>query len=194
MKRKKNLLLLSGICLILASFCFMMFFGIRAHIGTKKSQKLLSQITALLPKTTQSAGEAYQDAGMPVLALDGTDYVAVLEVPAYGVALPVADCWDSKTLYCTPGRFSGSAYNRTLIIGGADAPGQLSFCDQIENGSVITVTDMTGVRFSYTVSRVDRADHAQAQWLMSDDYDLTLFCRDAHSSRYIAVRCLASAK
>lgn len=194
MKGKKNLLLLIGIGLILASFCFLMFLGIRNHIGTKKSQKHLSQIMALLPETTPGAGEAYPDAGMPVLAIDGTDYVAILEVPAYGVTLPVADCWDRGTLYCTPGRFSGSAYDGTLVIGGADAPGQLSFCDRIENGAVITVTDMTGARFSYTVFRVDRADHAQAQWLMRDDCDLTLFCRDVYSSRYIAVRCVASAK
>ena len=118
----------------------------------------------------------------------------MLEVPAFGLALPVADQWDSKNLHFPPGRFSGSAYDNTLVIGGADSQGQFSFCDKIDNGAVITVTDMTGVRFTYTVFRVDRAKHAESQWLVADDYDLTLFCRDAYSMEYIAVRCISVLK
>lgn len=192
MKRNKPLLLVLGIGLILASLCLMLFYGLRMHIGTKRGREILTQMTALLPERTQSAGEAYPDSRMPVLSLDGTDYVAMLEIPAFGVTLPVADQWDSKNLYCAPSRFSGSAYDQMLVIGGADTPGQFSFCDQIDNGAVITVTDMTGVQFTYTVSRVDRAKHAESQWLMSADYDLTLFCHDFYSMEYIAVRCLLS--
>ena len=192
MKRKKPLLLVLGIGLILASLCLMLFYGLRMHIGAKRGQEILTQMTALLPERTQSAGDAYPDSRMPVLSLDGTDYVAMLEIPAFGVTLPVADQWDSKNLYRAPSRFSGSAYDQTLVIGGADTPEQFSFCDQIDNGAVITVTDMTGAQFTYTVSRVDRAKHAASQWLMSADYDLTLFCHDFYSMEYIAVRCLLS--
>lgn len=192
MKRKKALLLVIGIGLILASLCLMLFYGIRMHTGTKRSQEIAAQMTALLPERTQGAPETYPDPSMPVLTLDGTDYVAMLEIPAFGVTLPVADRWDNKNLYCAPSRFSGSAYDQTLVIGGADAPGQFSFCDKINNGAVVTVTDMTGAQFTYTVARVDRAKHAEPQWLMSADYDLTLFCHDVYSMEYIAVRCLLS--
>ena len=194
MKRKKSLLFILGIGMILASLCFVLILGIRMHLGTQKSQKIVSQMTALLPEGTQNVPGIYPNSGMPVLALDGVDYVAMLAVPAFGVTLPVSDKWDSKNLYSAPSRFSGSAYDNTLVIGGADSPQQFFFCDEIDNGSVITVTDMTGAQFTYTVSRVDRAKHAETQWLVSADFDLTLFCRDAYSLEYIAIRCVSALK
>ena len=63
----------------------------------------------------------------------------------------------------------------------------MHFCDKIEYGTVVTVTDMTGTQFTYTVSDVHRARHAETQWLMADDCDLTLFCHDGYSMEYIAV-------
>lgn len=192
MKREKSLLFALGMGLILASFCLMLILGIRMRLGAQKSQKIVSQMTALLPERTQGVPEIHPNAAMPVLALDGTDYVAMLEIPAFGVALPVADKWDSKNLYSAPSRFWGSAYDNTLVIGGADSPRQFSFCDEIDTGAVITVTDMTGARFAYTVSRVDRAKHAETQWLQNEAYALTLFCRSTDSTEYIAVRCISA--
>ncbi len=194
MKGKKPWLLILGICLILASLCLMVSFELRMHMGTQNSQEVLSQITALLPERTQGMAGLYPNATMPVLEIDGADYVAVLEIPAFGLTLPVADQWDSNRLHSAPARFSGSAYDRTLVIGGADYSGQFSFCDKIDNGAVITVTDMTGAQFTYTVSRVDRASHAEAQWLAPADCDMTLFCRSAYSWEYIAVRCVSNPK
>ncbi len=191
-KHKFPLLLVLGISLILISVSLLFAFHIYMYHGTQHSQRIVLQMNAILPERTVGVPGIYTDSRMPVLSINDVDYVAMLDIPAFGVTLPVADQWDSKNLYCAPGRFSGSAYDQTLVIGGADSPGQFSFCDQIDNGAVITVTDMTGAQFSYTVSRVDRAKHAEPQWLMSADYGLTLFCRDAYSMEYIAVRCRLS--
>ena len=88
-------------------------------------------------------------------------------------------------------RFAGSAYDGTLVIGGPDHPKQFGFCDQIDPGAAITLTDMTGGQLSYTVVRVDRREQADAGWLQDPEYDLTLFCRDTLSMTCIAVRCQA---
>ena len=113
----------------------------------------------------------------------------MLELPAIGLTLPVADAWDSGDLYAGPRRFFGSAYDRSLVIGGADQEGQFAFCSKVDIGAMLTVTDMTGAQFHYTVTRVDRAEHAETAWLTQPGHDLTLFCRAAYSMEYIAVRC-----
>ena len=56
--------------------------------------------------------------------------------------------------------------------------------------SFVIVTDMTGVQFAYTVTGVDRAKHAETQWLTEEGCDLTLFCHDIYAMEYIAVRCV----
>ena len=188
-KRKFPLLLALGICLILASVSLVLIFQIRMHMGVQHSQKILSNMEQLLPERSPGVPGIYISSGMPVLEIENVDYVAMLEVPSFGVALPVADQWDSNDLSHSPRRFFGSAYDNSLIIGGVDDPRQFGFCDKIEHGARITVTDMTGAQFTYTVSGVDRAQHADAQWLMDADCDLTLFCHDIYSMEYIAVRC-----
>ena len=91
-----------------------------------------------------------------------------------------------------PCRFWGSVYDSSLVIGGADQQGQFDFCDQIDIGNAVIITDMTGAAFSYTVACVERAARADADWLLSEDYDLTIFAKDAFSLEYLAVRCRLS--
>lgn len=194
MKRKWSLPLILGLVLVLAGLGIGAFLGIRMYTGSQKSRELASQLETMLPERTVGIPGTYPNPAMPVLELQGKDYVALLEVPDYGVKLPVSDLWDQKNLYATPSRFSGSAYDGTLVIGGGNDLLQFSFCNKIENGTTVTVTDMTGAQFTYTVSTVDRAKHAEAQWLQAGDCDLTLFCQDAYSMEYIAVRCVSAAK
>lgn len=192
MKRKMPLLFVLGIGLILSSLCIMLIFGIRMYAGNQHSRKIVSQMNDILPQRKQGIPGTQFVSQMPALALDGADYVAMLEIPAFGVTVPVTDKWDSRNLYSAPCRFAGSAYDNTLVIGGTDSSQQFAFCDKIDNGASVILTDMTGVMFSYTVSRVDRAKHAETQWLMEADCDLTLFCKDVYSMEYIAVRCILS--
>lgn len=188
-KRKFPILLVLGAMLVFVSFALVIASQIRVHIGAVKSQDVVAKMNELLPERNAGIPELYPDPNMPVLEIDETDYVALIEIPALNVALPVADKWNSDNLFDTPARFYGSAYDHTMVIGGGDYAHQFSFCDKIDNGTYITVTDMTGTQFTYTVSRVDRSKSAESQWLVSEDYDLTLFCQDHYSTGYIAVRC-----
>ena len=187
--RKVSILAIIGIGLIVCSFCLVAALHICMEQGSRQSQKAAEQISALLPEKTPGIAEVYSDAQMPVMEIDGVDYVGLLEVPAFGICAAIADEWNGKSLFPAVGRAWGSAYDGSLVIGGSDYPGQLAFCAEVELGTQITVTDMTGARFSYTVSRVDRAKSAEAQWLANGDFALTLFCRNTYAMEYIAVRC-----
>lgn len=192
-KRKISLPLVLGGALILCSLCLVVFFQIRVHTGYRKNQQAVTQIRALLPEKTLGVAGTNPEISMPVLEIGGKDYAAILEIPAYGITLPVADRWDTKALVSVPARFSGSVYDGSLVIGGNDHARQFAFCDKIENGTLVTVTDMTGAQFTYAVSRVDRAKHAKAQWLQEENADLTLFCRDMYTMEYVAARCVSTA-
>lgn len=188
-KRKLPILLVLGVSLIFVSFALVVVFQIRVHIGSFKSQEVAVKMNELLSERNAGMPGIYSNPNMPVLEIDGVDYVAMLEIASLNVTLPVADEWNSDQLFASPARFHGSSYDHTLVIGGGDYSHQFSFCDKIDNGTVIIVTDMTGTQFLYTVSRVDRSKNAESNWLISADYDLTLFCRDAYSMEYVAVRC-----
>ena len=188
-KTKLSLPILLGIGLILCSLCLMLYFQIRIQLGSRNAQKTFEALSQMVPDRTPGIPGGYTESVMPVLELGNTDYVALLEIPAMGVRLPVANRWDSNKLSRCPALFAGSAYDHTMVIGGTDDPRQFGFCDEIDLGVTLTVTDMTGAEFTYAVSRVDRSKSAESAWLTEDEHDLTLFCRDLYSMDYLAVRC-----
>ncbi|MBE6960292.1 MAG: sortase [Ruminococcaceae bacterium] len=188
-KRKFPIVLVLGISLVVISFSLIVGLQIRTHIGANENRKVVTRMNEILPERTVGVPGLYPNPNMPVLEINDVDYVALIEIPSLNLTLPVADAWNSQKLYISPARFYGSCYDHSLVIGGTDNSHQFSFCDKIDNGTVIIVTDMTGTQFSYTVSRVDRSKSAKSNWLVNGDYDLTLFCRDTYSMEYVAVRC-----
>ena len=191
-KRKFPLLLVLGAGLILISLSMLIAYQIDRIQGEQYCQRIASKIDSLLPEKTVGIPGTYPKSCMPVLEVESADYAALLEIPAYGLSLPVADKWDSNNLSQSPARFFGSAYDNTLIIGGIDSPQQFGFCKEIELGAYVTITDMTGHQFTYTVSKVERSDHAETSWLTDHESALTLFCHDIYAMEYIAVRCILS--
>ena len=192
MSKTGNLLLKVGLFLILASCLLLIGSELLTARRQEAAQALAMQIQSHLPAPAEGSPADYSDPAMPVLQLDGTDYSCLVEVPSFGITLPVASLWDSSRVSHYPCRFWGSAYDSTLVIGGSDEKGLLDFCSTIDLGAYVFVTDMTGARYTYTVSRVDRAKHAQTDWLLSDQWDLTLFAQSSLSMEYIALRCSLS--
>ena len=80
--------------------------------------------------------------------------------------------------------------NAENVIVGYDQPGQFDFLDEVSDQTMVKITDMTGQEFCYTVDCVERSDSAQAEILIDDKADLTLFVRDAQLLEYIIVRCV----
>lgn len=192
MKSRVPPLLILGVFLIVLGLCIMFMVQLQLSHGEKNCRETVAEMGRILPARTPGIRSASSDPCMPVLELRGTDYVALLEIPSFGITLPVADSWDKAKLTHSPVRFCGSAYDNSLVIGGADHPTQFGFCAEIQHGTAISVTDMAGAQFSYTVSRIDRAKHAETSWLQSGEYDLSLFCRDTYSLEYIVVRCISA--
>ncbi len=177
-----------GMLLVVLGSGWLLFHHLSANAELEITQRVLAQLDKVLPPAT--AGQL-SDRQMPELTIQGYDVVAVLELPDYGVRLPVGNRWENQERTAHPQRFSGSAYDRTLVIGGSDRAGQLECLDRIEIGAEVTITDMTGGVFTYRVTRVDRSDSAEAELLADPTADLTLFTRDPYSLEYILVRCTA---
>ena len=182
---KKWILPVLGMALILGSLCWMLVLEFQTRADVTQCQTVAGALEAILPeRKTGLAGDAL---GMPILEIDGVDYAALLEVAGFGLRLPVEDGWNGGQ--GVPARFSGSTYGNDLILAGRDDPQIFGFCSQVDLGQRITITDMTGAEFTYTVVRVDRAQEARRDWL--EGWDLTLFCHAAYSMEYVAVRCEA---
>ena len=192
MNKRKGLLLTAAGIVLLAVAVGLLGFRIltenRSNIRNKEAVEYLQQV---LPGKEAGLKDGRANRAMASAAYDGRDYVAILEIPAFGRALPVSMSWDKKLVQTVPCRFTGNPYDGSLVIGGTPGSGQFDFISLMDIGDEVTLTDMDGCVFRYKVKTVKHAKNALAETLTGGDCDLTLFAKQEKLGReYLLVRCV----
>ena len=189
MKLKKrslfqNICLSAGIVMMAAALVTLLFWQWNIRASAKAAAEYTQTLRALIPEPQGAVPEQRQDNAMAVLCLSGRDFVGILEMPRFDSALPVGADWGSSSRY--PCRFSGSVYDRSIRIGATSQPGQYDFFREISVGDSLFFTDMTGNRYSYTVTDIRYTKHADPE---SREADLTLFIHNVYAFEYIQIYC-----
>lgn len=176
-----------GICM-LASAAAMFVAGQRnIRINEQQAKAYVETLHALLPEPQSAVPQARRDNTMPALALNGTDFIGILEMPRMGSSLPVCADWGQQSRY--PCRFGGSIYDKSLQIGATSQKGQYDFYREISVGDGVFFTDMEGSRFELAVTDICYEKQADQAVLEQNDAALTLFIKNIYSFEYIIVSC-----
>ena len=183
----QRIFLAAGLLLLAAAAAVMIGWQWNIHAAQERSQAYVHTLRALIPQPQGAAPETRSDNTMPALSIDGTDFVGILEMPLHGSALPVCADWGAPSRY--PCRFSGSIYDGSIQIGGTSQKGQYDFYRNISVGDQLFFTDMTGNRYSYTVSDLRYEEHADQAALSRKEADLTLFIKNIYAFEYIVIFC-----
>ena len=189
MKKRFLLAQILGILLLILGVGILLAQQYLIHQSVRKSAEISWQIQSLLPDRRSGILSDYSQAEMPVLQIADTDYVCLLEIPSLELCLPIKNQWQPGLLTTQPGKFWGSIYDGTLILGGGNHKGSFDFCTQLDLGDQILVTDMQGTQFRCSVAQIIRSNSADFQKLSDEAYPLTLFVREQYEARYIIVRC-----
>lgn len=166
-----------------------LFSAYSAKKNTDENTDAAVFIGEILTASYPGQQEQLSDVRMPVINFDGTDYSALLDIQAHSVHIPVRSSWQNQFSDPSPCRFRGSCYDGSLIIGGADFKGQFDFISDIDIGEKVTVTDMTGAVFTFTVDAVRHSKDIDNDLKKSGEYDLLLFSNSRRSHDHIIVCC-----
>ena len=127
---------------------------------------------------------------MPVQKLDGDEYIGVLEIPMFGLSLPVASTWSYPKLRKTPCRYDGTAYQGNLIISAHNYDSHFGKLKNLPEGELVTFTDVDGNVFRYEVSSRETIMPEDIEGMMSGDWDLTMFTCTYGGQQRVTVRCV----
>lgn len=152
--------------------------------------EVVSFLSDILPERTPGSLERRDNAVMPALSYDGKDYIALLENMSGSVKLPVLSVWDRLDALFTPCRLEGNPYEGSLILCLPDTGRQSDFVFSLDTGDTLTVTDMNGKVFRYSVAAIQHSSKADMNKLRDSDYDFSFFTGSDTSSGYVIVRCL----
>lgn len=180
----------TGIILILSAMVWLILWQTSAQKNTEKIQAYVDMLFELIPDPQASVLEPRTNNTMPSLNVKNENFVAIIEVPLNTASFPVGASWNTNNKY--PCRYDGSVYDGTLIIGTTNHKGQFDFIKEITVGNVLYITDMTGNRFSYTVTDIRYSNHADNDVLYNNETDLTIFVKNIYALEYIILHCTAS--
>lgn len=179
----------AGIVLIAAALGFLLVRQYTIGENARKSAGYAETIRTLIPEPQAAMLEERQDNAMPLLCIDGTDFAALLEFPAFNVAFPVGAAWQGGAAY--PCRYAGSIYDRSLVIGSTNARGQLDFVKELRVGDDLWLTDMVGDCYAYEIADIQYRAHADNETIYADTSALTVFVKNMYAFEYIMLRCEA---
>lgn len=190
MSKKISLLLtVTGILLIILSAGLVFFSAHSQNTAIKENERFVSVLYSLMPEVADGVIDDRVNKDMPLLQVDGTDFAGIIEVPTYNRTLPIRASWDKSKVSSLPCRYSGSIYDKNLIIGGSDNSGQFDFMKQITVSDTVFITDVTGARFTYQVTDIKLTRDVSSESLEVTDADLIFFARNTYSLDYTVVIC-----
>lgn len=182
--------LLLGALLVLAAL------GLTAYnmVEDARAGRDAAAMAAAVSARAGAGGMSFStDASMPVVTIDGRDYVGVLEIPQLGLILPVQDAWSEGAALVSPCRYHGTTYAGNLVIAGHNYQSHFGRLSELAPDAQVRFTDVAGNVTDYAVGALETIDGSDVDAMLagSDTWDLTLFtCTWSGTSR-IAVRCTA---
>lgn len=122
--------------------------NVEAVIETKK---IKVPVIGTQPDAAPSATRL--DPQMPVVMLDGYEYVGYVEIPVLGLKLPVMSEWDYTRLKIAPCRQFGSSRTDDLVIAAHNYESHFGHLKDLSEGDSVTFTDMEGIFNTYCVEK-----------------------------------------
>lgn len=131
----------------------------------------------------------YPDVPMPVISVDGNEYIGILEVPKLELNLPVISQWSDAKLQNAPCRYRGSVYSRDMILAGHNYASHFGKLKSLALGDEIRFTDVKGHVFTYQVIDMETLPGTAVEQMESGTWDLTLFTCTYDGRTRVTVRC-----
>jgi sortase A len=176
-----------GALLLAAALGLFLYNRAESAQAAEAVEEALPQVMAAAAEPADT--ETLRQTEMPVYEFEDLDYVAVLEIPALELVLPVLDEWSYPNLKKAPCRYVGSARTGDLVIAAHNYDRHFGRLTKLRAGDTVTLTDMDGVRYIYEVTEVEVLAPTDVEQMTNSGYALTLFtCTYGGKSR-VTVRC-----
>lgn len=160
-----------------------------------EAQTVVQDLQEKVVEQTQSAASApaidYSslDPELPVVELDGYEYVGTVSIPAIGIDLPVMSEWSYPRLKIAPCRQFGSSRTDDLVIAAHNYESHFGKLTSLTAGDNVTFTDMDGIVNEYVVNKVEVLDPHSVEEVEHSGYALVLYTCTYGGKTRVTVFC-----
>jgi len=126
---------------------------------------------------------------MPVMNLEGIDYIGLLQIPALELTLPICSLWSYDLLLSAPCRYTGSAYTGDLVLVAHNYDSHFGRLKDLPMGSLVFFTDADENTFIYEVSARETLLPTAVEEMTDGSWPLTLFTCTLGGANRVTIRC-----
>ncbi len=164
--------------------------GAEAQVVVQDLEQKLEQTVSKAASTETSAdSEEMLSPELPVVMLDGYDYIGVISIPAIDIKLPVMSNWSYPKLKISPCREFGSSRTDDLVIAAHNYESHFGKLGSVSVGDNVIFTDMDGVENHYIVQKTDILQPTDVDAVEHSGYDLVLYTCTYGGKTRITVFC-----
>lgn len=164
--------------------------GAEAQVVVQDLEQKLEQTVSKAASTeTSSDSEEMLSPELPVVMLDGYDYIGVISIPAIDIKLPVMSNWSYPKLKISPCREFGSSRTDDLVIAAHNYESHFGKLGSVSVGDNVIFTDMDGVENHYIVQKTDILQPTDVDAVEHSGYDLVLYTCTYGGKTRITVFC-----
>ena len=178
-----------GIALVASAAALISYNVYVDNKAAKGIDEIINQISIDVVQEAQPDYILNPNMEMPIISVNGVDYVGKISIPELGLELPVISDCTYPNLKIAPCRYSGSAYLNNMVIAGHNYSSFFGTLKNISTGNKIVFTDIDGNVFMYEVDDMQVLLPTDIENMVVSDWDLTLFTCTVGGRTRFAVRC-----
>ena len=163
-----------------------------AHAGAE-AQTVVADLQQKVETPEPEAESGPLDPELPVVEIDGNEYVGEISIPAIDIDLPVMSEWSYPKLKISPCRQFGSSRTDDLVIAAHNYESHFGKIGTLALGDEVRFTDMDGIENHYTVSAIEVHDPTDVEAVEHSGHDLVLYTCTYGGKTRIVVFCDRSA-
>lgn len=191
-KKLGKILMAAGIVLVLSAVMLVAYNKTSDEKAGEQAKIIAEEIEKVIPQEPLGTlGEEINgEKLMPIMEIDGKDYIGIVKIPSLGLSLPVRSNWSYVNLRTSPCRYKGSAYDDSLIVAAHNYNSHFGLIGSLPQNSEVIFTDADGNVFNYTVASTEVIDKYDIDGMQAGDWDLTLFTCTVGGRERITLRCV----
>lgn len=159
-----------------------------AHAGAE-AQTVVADLQQKVETPEPEAESGPLDPELPVVEVDGNEYVGEISIPAIGIDLPVMSEWSYPRLKIAPCRQFGSSRTDDLVIAAHNYESHFGKLTSLTAGDSVTFTDMDGIVNEYVVNKVEVLDPHSVEEVEHSGYALVLYTCTYGGKTRVTVFC-----
>ena len=186
-QRVGRVLMAVGAVLVAAAAGLLLYNQHESARAAHASQEAYSRLEAVVCEASAPAdNEPYE---MPVVNIDGYDYIGYLQIPVLGLDLPVMDTWDYDRLTVAPCRQFGTVRGNDLVIAGHNYASHFGGLSNLKPGDTVSFTDVDGRTCHYEVRAIEILEPTAAEAVRTSPWDLVLYTCTYGGRQRVVVQC-----